>query len=117
MALPLVLHQAGIGIKIECVPDNIRGDGRRMLAGLVESSALALRPQTVDDEAGVASGRTFGGRSGVRGAEVRCPGEREEIEVEVARGGRARVTAAVGFGIGVAALIVSTAGFVLLSAA
>lgn len=93
VALPLMLHEACAGIKVESVGDHVLGNGRGVLAGLVEASLLALRPQAVEHECDVTSGAAFAGVAGVGGAEVGCPGKRQEIVVEVSGGCLLRIVA------------------------
>ena len=54
VALPFVLHQFRAGIEIESVADHFLSDGSSMLAGLIETSLLTLRPEAVNDESDVA---------------------------------------------------------------
>ena len=48
-----------------------------MLAGLIETSLLVLRPEAMNDESDVAPGTALGSVPSMSGAKVGSPGERQ----------------------------------------
>lgn len=82
VGLPLVLKEARIGVDIS-IEGRVSGAGG-IAAVLRVSPVAGLRPEAVKHEGAVLS--AFGS-AGVSGAELRGPGEIEEIEIEGTVGG------------------------------